>query len=465
METTIATPMPAAPRRIAPGPRGNFLTGNLAAFKRSPVQMFLDLQRDHGDVARNRMGPLLTHVLSHPKAIEHVLASNAGNYVRGQLYERFKLFFGNGLLTTDGEYWMRHRRIAQPNFHKRRLDAMTGVIADCGERMVERWRGSLAERQPFDLVPETIRVSLSVLSRTMFNVDLIDSAPKLGPAVEFAIATMLPQTSPYRMLPTWMPTGFNRRIERARAAIHEVVLSVVEERRRKTDDVDDLVSMFLEARDEETGQPLTDVEIRDEVATTLLAGHETSATGLAWTLYALSRYPAVRRRLCEELDSVLAGRAPTLEDLPRLPYLRQVVEESLRLYPPIFVYMRDSVADDEIGGYHIPARSTVFISTNGVHRHPDFWENPEAFDPDRFSPEQAAKRHRYAYLPFGGGQRKCIGFHLALLQMQIIVAIVTQRCELHAVPGLPIDYGHAVSLRPSHGMLMTYHPHGARVTA
>jgi cytochrome P450 len=452
--STLPSAGTPAARRIAPGPRGNLVMGNLDAFKRGPVQMILDLHRQYGDVVRNRLGPYLTHALIHPDQIEYVLKDNAGNYIRGQFYDRFKLFFGEGLLTTDGDHWLRHRRIAQPLFHRRRIDAMATAMADCADEMLRRWDARPDDGQPFDILPEMMRVSIAVLSRVMFNVDLGDSAGKIAGPVELAIRAMMPQTEPGKMLPLWVPTGFNRKIAKARRTLDQVVRNVIEERRAKNLEQDDLITMFLGARDEQTGEGLPTKEIHDEVMTILLAGHETTGTGLAWSLYSLSRHPAVRRRLKAELDAVLGDRPPTLADLPNLPYLKQVVEEVLRMYPPIWGYTRDAVGDDEVGGYHIPAGSTVFLSPYATHRHRAFWDNPEAFDPDRFAPEQAAKRPRFAYFPFGGGQRQCIGINMAILQTQIIVAMVTQRYELEAIPGHPVEYGRVVSLRPIRGILM-----------
>jgi cytochrome P450 len=212
------------------------------------------------------------------------------------------------------------------------------------------------------------------------------------------------------------------------------------------------------ARDEETGEGLSEQEIHDEAVTLFLAGHETSGTGLAWTLYLVSQHPEVRRKVEEEVDTVLGGRAPVVADLRQMTYTRMVVDESLRMCPPIWAFPRDAIEDDEIGGYHIPAGSSIFLLPYVTHRHPAFWENPEAFDPERFNPERPSSRPRFAYFPFGGGQRQCVGMHLALLELQVGLAMVSQRFRLHAVPGHPIELRPRVSLRPIHGIRMTLHP-------
>jgi cytochrome P450 len=266
---------------------------------------------------------------------------------------------------------------------------------------------------------------------------------------------MMPQTDLYRMLPRWVPTPYNRRVSRGRQTLDRVIARVIEERRTLSVQDDDLISMLLGARDADTGKGMENQEIYDEIRTILMAGHETTATGLGWTFYALSQHPEVRRRLRDELERVLAGRTPTLADLSNLPYLRQVIDESLRVYPPIWGYTRDAIKDDEIGGYHIPGGSTVFLCPFATHRHPEFWSNPDAFDPERFAPGADANRPRYAYFPFGGGPRQCIGLHMAIMQMQIVVAMVTQRYDVDVVPGYPVEYGRLVSLRPLRGLVMT----------
>jgi len=247
--------------------------------------------------------------------------------------------------------------------------------------------------------------------------------------------------------------AYNRRVRRDRLALHELMDRIIAAH-RDGNLPGDLVSLLLSARDPETGQPLTHADIRDELMTIFLAGHETTGTGLSWMLYALSKHPHVCEQLEAEVDRVLAGRTPTLEDLAHLEYSRMVVQEALRMYPPIWLYPRDAIAGDRIGGYQIPAGSSVFLTPYVTHRHPAFWDNPEAFDPERFTPDRVAARPRFAYFPFGGGQRQCIGNNMALLQMQLVLVMLAQRLRLQAVSGHPVEYAFLVSLRPIHGILM-----------
>lgn len=450
------------PRRIAPGPGGGIM-GNLDAFKRGAVQMLLDLRETYGDVVRNRLGPYLTHCLFHPDYVEHVLASNQPNYVRGRFYDRFRLFFGMGLLTLDGEAWLTHRRITQPLFHKQRIAGMAGSMGECANELVERFGRHAKGGVALDIVPDMMRVSLAVLGKTMFSVDVSRTSDEISTDVALVIEAMMPQTSPIRMLPEWVPIPYNRRIAQARGRLGDVIRGVIRDRRvHPSSAKDDLVTLLVEGKNER-GESLAEKEIHDELMTILLAGHETTGTALAWTLYALSTHPDVRRRLRDELDASLGGRAPAFDDLPRLPYLRRVIDESLRVYPPIWAYNRDTVADDEIGGYWIPGRSTIFLSPYVTHRHPAFWTNAEAFDPDRF--ESNPRPPKYAYFPFGGGQRQCIGSAMAIMTMQILVAALTQHFDVDFVPGHRLKLGNVVSLRPMEGMRMTVRSRTDRATA
>jgi cytochrome P450 len=452
--TDVATAQPAA-RRLAPGPRGSLVMGNLPAFREDAIKMLMDLQREYGDVARQRLGPYLVHSVTHPEGVRHVLQGNYKNYSRGKFYENFKLFFGDGLLTTDGEYWLRHRRMAQPLFHRKVVDQCTDTATAAIAAMLDRWE---SEREPVELVGEMMHVSLSILGRVVFNMDFSGYAHVITPAVLVGLKTMMPQGNLNDFLPRWVPTPYNRRLSGAQNTLRDVMHKVIREHEVGGDGTIDLITLLQSAKDTETGRALTDQELHDEVMTIFMAGHETTGNGMAWTLYAVAEHPKVRERLEAEVDEVLGGRPPTLEDLANLPYTKMVVDESLRVYPPIWGYTRDPIADDEIDGYHIPAGSTIFLSPYVTQRHPDVWDDPERFDPERFAPGRVESYPPFSYFPFGGGSRKCIGFHLALLQMQLVTAMVAQRFRVETVPGHPVEYGRMVALRPAHGIRATLQP-------
>jgi cytochrome P450 len=434
--------------------------GNLAEYKRDPVTMLLRLRQQFGDVARNRLGPFLTHALAHPDHVQYVLEENHRNYVRGRFYENFKRFFGDGLLTTEGTFWLRHRRTVQPLFHKKQVVEHTAAVGQAASKLVDRWN-QLPAGKPVDVVEDMMHLSLSMLGLMVFNTDISQHARSVGPAVRFGLEAMMPQGNLNDFMPNWLPTPFNRRVGKARRAIDLVIRQVIDDHRSGRCETSDVISLMLASRHPETGLPMTEQEVHDEVMTVFLAGHETTGTGQAWALHALAQHPAEFRKLREELDARLAGRTPTLEDLDALPYLDQVVHEVLRVYPPIWGFTRDLVDDDEIGGYHTPAGSSVFLSPYVTHRHPEFWNNPDAFDPENFS-SQAPKRHKYAYFPFGGGMRKCIGFQVALLQMRVLLATVVQHFDLSLVPGHPMERGALISLRPLKGIQLLIKPRSAR---
>jgi cytochrome P450 len=322
--------------------------------------------------------------------------------------------------------------------------------------MLERWR-IIAERgQAIDMRLEMMALTLAVLAKAIFGTDWTREADAIGSGVTDMLEyTFEGMVSPLD-IPENVPIPSNRRFLKARNSIDSVIYRVIADRRRTGPD-GTLLSQYVEVKDEETGETMTDRQVRDEIMALLIAGHETVSTGMVWTWYLLSKHPHAWQRVQEELAEVLGGRTPTPDDVPQLKYITMVLEESMRLYPPLWVMGRMPLTDDEIDGYHIPARSIILLSQYVTHRHPDFWENPEGFDPERFSPERSAGRHRYQYFPFGGGPRKCIGQGFAMVEMPLIVALVAQRYRLDVVPGHPIDVLPGISLRARHGMLMTIH--------
>jgi cytochrome P450 len=415
--------------------------------------MLMRVRREYGDVVRNPLGPYLTHFVAHPDHVRHVLQTNHGNYIRGRFYDNFKPFFGDGLLTTDGRVWLNHRRLVQPLFHRRQVQLSSHQIIASVGTMLDRWQAFSDAEQDFDVVPEMMWLTLSVLGQMIFGVDVAHFADVIAPAVHYGVGAMMPQGNVNDFVPRWLPTPHNRRVDRARRTLAGVMQWVRTQGENRPHDGSDLTSL-LKSADDRTQQSLTEQEVEDEMMTIFLAGHETTGSGLAWALYVLATNPDVRERLEDEL-STLGGRPPAADDLPDVPYLGMFIDECLRVYPPIWGFTRDAAGDDQVGGYHIPKGSSVFVSPYVTHRHPDFWDEPERFDPERFTPERVAARPRFAYFPFGGGQRQCIGLHMAKLQMQIAVAMIVQRYRVALLPGHPIVRGANVSLRPVHGIRVT----------
>lgn len=450
----------AAPRADeAPGPTGGASAWlNLQRFRRDAPTYFLQLRREYGDTVKLPLGFFTVHLPFAPADVSHVLQAANGNYVRGKGYDFFRIFMGSGLLTLDGAEWRARRRIVNPLFHRRAIEGMVDQMAGATGRVLDRWSGSLAAAGGpvlLDVVPEAMHITLDALGAIMFDADLEPDHPQIGPAMDVAIRAMVFRGEPQQLLPPWTPVGQQRRIRTARAALHEIVGEIVRDHRDGSHrDRPDLVSLLLGSQDEGSPSPLSDDDVRDELMTIFMAGHETSGSGIAWSLMEIASHPDVQARLHDEVDQILNGRRPTLDDLPRLTYVRQVVDETLRLHPPIWVFPRDAVDDDVVGGYRVPAGDSVFLCPYVTHRHPDLWAAPATFDPDRFGPgwEQASPLHRFAYFPFGGGQRKCIGSEMALQQSCLAVAMVAQRFRLSPGPQLRVDLGTLVSLRPLEGL-------------
>lgn len=439
--------------RLAPGPDGRHLMGALSSFKRDSLRLITELQQRYGGIARVRMGPYLVHQVTGPEFVKHILQDNPDNYRRGRFYQGFNLFMGRGMLTTDGDQWRMRRQVSQPFLQRGWLHQASPVITDSVAELLARWAGPAERGESVELVDDMMWLAMGVLSRMLFGVDLRDRAAELLPAVRFSLKAMILTGELVQMLPRWVPTRYQRDLKRYQGVLNRVMDDIIAVHRAGRGDPDDLVSALLAATDPATGGPWPDRWIRAELKTLFMAGHETTGCGLAWTLYAVAQHAEVRRRLEAELDRVLGDRPPTPEDLPNLPYLRQVVDESLRQYPPIWVFPRDTVADDEIGGHHIPAGTTILIPPYAAHHNPATWENPEAFDPERFCPVQPGPA-RYTYLPFGGGARRCIGYYMALLEIQFAVAMIVRRYRLSLAPGQQVTPAGLVSLRPAGGIRM-----------
>jgi len=444
-------------RGIAPGPRGHLLLGMLPVVRRNALQTLHQAAMQFGDVVRMRFGVVTAHMISGPEGVQHVLVENSKNYgkqTRGFL--KLREILGNGLLTAEGESWRRHRRIAQPAFHRQRLAAFADTMVREVDRTAERWSELAALGEPVDVAREMARLTLQIIGRTMLSRDVALEADRVGGALTYLLHAVNLRTSRLLDLPQSLPTPGNLRFARALRTLDGVVQQIIAERRRATERPEDLLSMLLENSDEETGQSMSDAQLRDEAMTIFLAGHETTANALTWTFYLLSRHPSLGRALRLELERELTGN-PSFSQLPGLTLTRAVIEEGLRLYPPAWLISRSVIEDDEIGGYHIPAGSIVFVSPFIVHRDARIWENPEGFDPERFAPERAASVPRGAYFPFGAGPRQCIGASFALMEAQLVLATLWRRFRLDLVPGHPVEPEPSITLRARHGMSMTVH--------
>jgi cytochrome P450 len=435
--------------RTPPTPRGHLLFGSGPESMRDPLGFYARAAREHGDVVRFRGVPgMHWHLVSGPAGVEHVLKTRQKNYRKP---DRFRApvgaLIGRGLLVDEGESWLRNRRLMQPVFHRARLATFVEQMVDAAEETADRWERHAREGTPVPAASEMMRTTLQIAGSTLFSADVSSEADGVAAAMRVAFEHINRRMSLPLTLPEWVPTLRNRRFHAARRTLDALVYPLIEERRRAPDARQDLLAMLLEAQDADTGERMNDEQVRDETLTLLLAGHETTAACLGWAWHLLRAHPQVFEQLRAELDATLGGRRPEMDDLPRLTYCRAIVEETLRLYPPAWAQPRESIAADEVDGYRIEAGSIVMVAAWVTQRRPDLWTDPDRFDPERFLDGRAAALPPFAYYPFGGGARQCIGSHFAMMEAQIVLATLAQRFDIEP-DAAPVDPAATFTLRP-----------------
>jgi cytochrome P450 len=440
--------------RLAPGPSGGSPLRALTEMKRKGIlQLYYDAWKQYGDVVRFQMGPVVLHTVISPEHVQYVFVKNAENYSKGSTYDKLRIALGSGLLTAEGPLWQRQRRLMSPTYTPKAVTKFAKIMTDSTDQMLSRWQEPARSGALLPVNMEMMRLTMTVISQSVFGVDVGERFADTGQALRFILEYASTHTMSFIDPPLWLPTPTNRRLKHSLDMIDRFIYGIIAER-RKNPDPDYLLTLLMQARDEETGEVMDEKQVRDEALITFFAGHETTAQLLTWTWYMLARHPEIEERLHAELSSVLGGRTPTVADIPSLTYTRRIIDETLRLYSPVAITARDVVADDEIGGYQIQAGSMAVIAPYMTHRHPDFWAHPESFDPDHFLPEQISARPRYAYYPFGAGARICLGIHFALLEAVLVLAETAQHFRLRLPPGQEIHPVMVGTLRPDHELSM-----------
>ncbi|MGH3520468.1 MAG: cytochrome P450 [Haloechinothrix sp.] len=449
----------------APGPSGkDAIRFLLPGLRRDPLRMLTGLANRYGDLASvplPRGGRVF--IVSRPELVAHVLVGNQANYRKARTYKPLTELLGNGLLTNEGEDWARQRKLVQPMFARRHVDEFAPSMVDAATHAMDRW----AARPPgtvVDVAEGMSALTLDVVGRALFSADLTGEAGAMGPAMATVLESFIRtvRNPLFMLVPDFhrWPTPARLRSRSSEEHLRAVVDGLIARRRASPDHAGphDLLDMLLAARDEATGAPMHEQQIRDELMTFMLAGHETTANALAWTLMLLSQHPDARTVVEAEVDEVLSGRAATAQDAGKLQWTTAVLSESMRLYPPAWIIEREAAGDDELDGVRVAEGNVVATPPYLVHRNPVHWPNPEGFEPERFLGDAARERHRFAYLPFGGGRRQCVGGGFAMLEAILLLATITQRFRLDLVPGYRPEPTPTVTLRPAGAIPMTLHP-------
>lgn len=441
---------PAGKRRELPGPRGLPFIGTVIPFlTRDLLRPFSRLVDRYGPLFQVRLpfGHRLVMV-AHPDAAEQVLRSRRGNYIKGSAYDGARILLGQGLVTSEGDLWRRQRQLANPAFRPAQLERYLAVMAECTHELADDWQ-SREDLRNLDLGAEMTRLTLAIVGRTLFGLDLSTQSSDAGEAFSAALEAISRRGPNSLQVPLWVPTRGNIRFRGVLRRLDRMVYDIIARfRAGEAQNADQtLLGAYLNSRDDETGEGMSDQQLRDEVITLYLAGHETTSSLLTWALYMLGRRPDIAAGLKAEIDALAADRAPTLEMLKSLHCTSRLVNEVLRLYPPAWTIARNSLEEDEIMGYRMPANAIVMIAPYFIHRQPAFWPDPDRFDPDRFAPEQVEARHPFAYLPFSLGPRICIGMQFSLYEARLVLSILLRRFEVHT-EGPQVGCEAAGTLRP-----------------
>ena len=440
------------PDKIPPGPKGKPIAGNLLEFRRNPTGFLLNAALEYGDVVYLKFGPQQIYLINNPDYIRDVLVTNNRNFIKSRGLQMARRFLGEGLLTSEGDLHRRQRRLAQPAFHKQRINSYADVMAEYAARARDRWDNG----ETLDIHREMMQVTLGIVGKTLFGADVESEAQEIGEALNAIMKLFDRITIPFPQLMNSLPLPSNYRFLKAHRRLDKTIYRIIGEHRAAGIDRGDLLSMLLLAQDEEgDGGSMTDVQLRDEAMTIFLAGHETTANAMTWTWYLLSENPEIEEKLHREIDEVLEGRLPAADDVPQLRYTEMIFAESMRMYPPAWAMGRQVLSDYEVGGYVAPAESIILMSPWVMHHNPRYYPDPLRFDPERWTPQNREARPKFCYFPFGGGPRVCIGEGFAWMEGVLLLAAIAQRWQMRLEAGHRVEMRPLITLRPKYGMRMT----------
>ena len=445
---------PAQPKAI-PLTKGLPLVGSLPQLIKNPFGYLKQARATYGDIYNLNLGITKMLIINNPRQMQHVFVDNVQNYRKGGgMWDAIRAMLGNGLVVSEGSFWLRQRRMMQPQFHRQRLAALTELMVSAMDEALNTWEKSV-NGSDFNLAPAFNELTMRVITRTLFGTGLDQNEmARVSKALDYAVSYIL-KAIVLNSLPSWMPAPGKREFEKSIAQIDKTVYRIIADSRNSRGAENHLMAMLLDMVDDETGEGMTDQQLRDEVTTLFLAGYETTSIALTWAFDYLTHNPEMMEKLRAEVDAVVGGdRLPTFADLPKMPYSRMVIHETLRIRPSAWQLPRTAIEDDEIDGHHIPAGTNLIGLIYMCHYHPDEGDNPDAFDPERFQSDKSEKRHKFAYMPFGAGQRKCIGMDFALMEGQLALAMVAQRYSLTKTSENLAEPQLSTTLRPKGGVVV-----------
>jgi cytochrome P450 len=434
---------------------GHWLFGAGLMFSKDPLFFINKYSTQYDGIFRIRTARFIEQIVivTKPDYVKHILQDNNKNYQKSFGYKIMKLLVGNGLLTSEGDFWRRQRRLAQPGFHRERLASFNQIMVDEINELLKAWN-QLPDGTEVNISKAMMEVTLKIVCKALFSTDVDDVTDTVSREFYVANESLIKRIIDPVKIPLWIPTPHNLKEDQAYKAIQGIVQQLIEKRRKSSERHDDLLAMLMEAKDEDTGEMMDNEQLKDEVVTLFLAGHETTAVALTWLFHCLDENREVEVKLLEEARNVLNGKDPELDDMRRLEYTRMVIDETMRLYPPAWIIGRNALEEDVIDGYRIPQNINTLIPVYQIHRNPEYWDEPLKFIPERFTKEKLKSYHKFVYFPFGGGPRLCIGNNFALMEMQLLVPMVVQQYQLRKPANFKFKQDPLITMRPNPDMMM-----------